>query len=164
MGIFLVYIVCSATSWVDFWSISCRQVCSVLGQFLATFHHVLGKFTVGRGCSAASQVKFRAEEGVPPCPRWNSSWQNVFCHGLGRFLIGRVCSAMSWVDFRSTECVPPCPGSICNNFCSIHCHILGPFPVGRVCSAMYWGNFVALWHNGCVHLPIVLIDSIRHLL
>ena len=91
-------------------SISSRQ--SVFCYFPGQFPLVLGRFPVGRVCSAKSRVNFRSAECVPPCPGMISGWQSLFHHVPGRFPASRVCSATSWVNFWSAECVPPRPGMI----------------------------------------------------
>ena len=62
--------------------------------FIYHYRHVLGRFPVGRMCSATSRIDFRSAECVLP--------------RSGSFSVGRVCS----VNSRSAGCVPPCPEMI----------------------------------------------------
>ena len=107
------------------------------------FHHVPGRFSVCRVCSATSRVDFLSTEYVSPHPGSISSGQRVFRHFLDRFPVGRVCSgasrvdfwvsrgcsatsgrrvcsATSRVDFWSAECVPLRPGSISGRQSGFH--------------------------------------------
>ena len=107
------------------------------------FCYILGRFPVGRVCSAMSRVDFWSAKCVLPHP--------------GTFPAGSVCSAMSRVDFWS-----PRSSSIFGQqsvFChsimsrsisgqqSVFCYVLGRFPVIRVCSTMFQVNF---WSAECV--------------
>ena len=64
------------------------------------FRHCLGRFLIGRVCSAMSWFDFRTTECVPPCHgSICNNFCSIHCHILGRFPVGRVYSAMYWGNF-----------------------------------------------------------------